>query len=743
MRKQLSITERFAALSQVGVALMKERDEQRLLHMIAETACELTGASFAAFTLRPKDEFGQPTVPAEGNLFSLAAVVGVSQEQEALFQRMSLGGEGLLAPIFRYGVSVLVDDALAQLAEKATQQSNMESRNVAHESAFAYAHGKLPSEALQSMGIPRGHPIVRSFLGAPLLERSNEVMGGLLLGHEKPGRFTQEDEALLVGLAAQAAVALDNTRLYRSLEMRAQELGAIFESISDGVMVVDDAGRVVRENRAARQLRERLASSVEGQQTLTRLLVEPVKQLLWMDAAQGTTLQVGEAQVAEQQYVINASPLYHTGSTFSRLKNDDKAQAMPGNTILGAVIVWHDVTEARRLLIERRMHAETEARRALLQLVLEELPGSVYLVRGQEAQLVLANRAVEAVWGAKWPEGMPMHTFLQTKGIRIFGIDGRPLAKEALATYRAVQKGETVRQHQEIIRHPDGTTLPALVNAVALSAHDLNISLNTEQHNTDEHEPAAIVVHQDVTALKEAEQLKDEFIGIAAHELRNPLAILKGYAQTLLVQTARGHGPTLAEWQIESLQSIDQATTRLAELTDDLLDVTHLQAGSLAFHIEPTDLISLTQRVLTRLQMTAPQHTFVFTGPDQPQVVFVDARRMEQVLTNLLNNAVKYSPDGGPIEVHIAEEQTTNRVVLSIHDHGIGIPAQQQARIFGRFMRADNAQQLGIGGTGLGLYLCRELIERLGGRIWFESIESQGSTFSVSLACAALREENH
>jgi len=146
--KQRSTAERFAALSQIGVALMSERDERRLLLTIAETARDLTGASFAAFTLRPTDELGRPTVPSQGNLFHLAAVVGVSPEQERLFKGMSLGGEGLLAPIFRYGVPVLVDDALAQMRERAGVVSAEGKGDVVRDVAFAYAHGQVPSEEL-------------------------------------------------------------------------------------------------------------------------------------------------------------------------------------------------------------------------------------------------------------------------------------------------------------------------------------------------------------------------------------------------------------------------------------------------------------------------------------------------------------------------------------------------------------------------------------------------------------------
>jgi PAS domain S-box-containing protein len=400
--------------------------------------------------------------------------------------------------------------------------------------------------------------------------------------------------------------------------------------------------------------------------------------------------------------------------------------------VLGAI---RDISERRRLQERERAAREAaEARLALLQLILDELPASVYIVQGEEARLVLANRAVTAVWGAAWHTGQPMLDFLAAHHIRLYDTDGQPLRPAAFATLRAVHEGETVRHHQEIIRHADGTALPVLVNAVALGRRLLaGMPAEVGSHPADPAEPVALVVHQDVTALKEAEQLKDEFIGVAAHELRTPLTILKGFAQTLLVQTARGKGPELVDWQVEALQGIDQATARLVELTEDLLDVTRLQAGRLTLYVEPTDLVALVQRVVTRLQMTTDRHTLSVSTVVEHLVAPVDPRRMEQVLSNLIGNAIKYSPEGGPIEISMREDVGVETAFISIRDAGIGIPAHQQTLIFGRFARADNARAYGLGGTGLGLYLCRELIERHGGRIWFESAEGQGSTFFIAL----------
>ena len=995
-----STAERFAALVRLGTALLREGDETRLITLIAESACDLTAAVFAAFAIRPVNEEGEPLLPAQGSLLHLATVVGVTPEQEALLRRMPLAGEGLLAPIFQHGVPVLVADALARLAPS-TQQTQ-DARTAASEAAAAYAQGCISAEALLSLGVPEGHPVVRSFLGVPVLDRAGLVRGGLLLGHPEPHHFSKEDETLLVGLAGQAAVALETARLDRMVRRRAQQLDAIFASIADGVTLVDQQGRVVRENRAARSLRTALSERADATQLLEAFQQTPAQRALEGEDAE-QTLQVELAGNEIREYLITAhslcsvttpsGPLSHalpgdavelasgavvvwhdsterhlreaeqtaqaqskhleaifeaipdalyvydregsiiqTNSAarallarvfasgdvvsrspherFTQLRMTDArghplaferwpvAQVLAGKVVapehaselsfhtldgqvlhasvtggplhdaggnlIGSVVIYRDVTERKRAEREREQQAqqqrlqanlielahdailvldpasrvlfwnrgaeelyawsaqeaqgqvshtllqtrfpisqeaverqleqegrwegelthtrrsgsqvrvesrqvlirdeagqptaileinrdiserlrlqrlehearvEAEAQQALLQLILDELPSSVYLVRGKDARLLLANRAAASLWGAQWPYDQPLQAFLAAHHIRVSSPTGRLLPPAEFATVRAVQHGETARQHQEIIRHPDGSQLPMLVNAVALgSTRRLQRLPTALSHDTGERpEPLALVVHQDVTALKEAEYLKDEFIGIAAHELRTPVAALVGYASMLQVQTARGHGPALAEWQTEALQEMDLAAARLVTLTEELLDVTRLQAGRLLLQKTSMDLVERARQLVTRLQMTTARHHLVLHSSSAQVLVTVDPGRIEQVLVNLLSNAVKYSPRGGSIDMQIQAERAQHEVLITIRDWGMGIPKSQQAQIFGRFMRADNAQEAGISGTGLGLYMCRELVELHGGRIWFESTEDAGSTFFITL----------
>jgi two-component system CheB/CheR fusion protein len=224
-------------------------------------------------------------------------------------------------------------------------------------------------------------------------------------------------------------------------------------------------------------------------------------------------------------------------------------------------------------------------------------------------------------------------------------------------------------------------------------------------------------------------RVRDEFLSIAAHELRNPVMVLTGAVDLLRRRPADAPGG--AERQERLLSQIVKVADRLAELTDDLLDISRLQLGQLALHVEPVDLTAFARELSLRYgAQLADRHRLVIAALAEPCAVVVDASRLEQVLVNLLDNAIKYSPDGGMIELGVHPEETG--VVVSVRDEGIGLPPGASETIFTPFGRAANTGV--IPGMGLGLHICRGIIERHGGRIWAESAgEGSGTTVRLWL----------
>jgi signal transduction histidine kinase/GAF domain-containing protein len=728
-RQKLSTAEKIATLSKLGVGLLTALDETHLMHFIAQTARDLAGATFAALSLRPLNEESQKRGSSERNLFHLVTMAGITVEQEMLLRHILLSREGMLATLFRQGVPVLVADVLTPVPPGTPSDIDDTTRPLA---AFAFRNAAL--EDWRSPGVLPEHSLLRSFLAVPLLTSQGAVRGGLLVGHKEPGHFTLEDKALLMSLATQAAMALEHARLSRIAQRRDALVERIFAGLSDGIALVDPQRGILYENAAARLVREQLESTSGGKQTIEALLYAPAQRALRQKVVKDIPVRLEDEYGRVREYAVSASLLPLSVSP-TDLPSLDAGTIPPSSGELGAVVLWQDVTEWHMREVERQARAEMEDRLATLQLILDELPSGVFLVSGHDVRLVLANRATSAIWGVTWPPGQPMDEFLAQNGVSLLDVHEQPLAFEQLATVRAVRYGETVRQSQFIIRQPGRTSLSVLVNAVPLDAGCLNLTLFQPRGGGLPEGPSYVVLvnYQDVTILKEAEQLKDKFIGTAAHELRHPLAVLKGYVQMLLRQNKRSKRPELFSKQTEALQSIDQSTTQLIELTEELLDVTRLQGTGIRMHFEPVDLVALVQQTVQQMQMTTSSHVLTMVAAPAALIVNADLPRIKQVLSNLLSNAIKYSPEGGLIEITLSKAVDAHEARVSIHDRGIGIPEKDQVRIFGQFARASNAETYAIGGTGLGLHLCQELIARHHGRIWFESKEGQGTTFYVAL----------
>jgi signal transduction histidine kinase len=235
---------------------------------------------------------------------------------------------------------------------------------------------------------------------------------------------------------------------------------------------------------------------------------------------------------------------------------------------------------------------------------------------------------------------------------------------------------------------------------------------------------------RDISKFREAEELKSTFISIISHELRTPVALIKGYVGTLRREDAHWD-PVVVR---DSLAVIEEESDRLAQLIDDLLDASRLQAGALALNRHEVLLDQLAERLAERFRTQSRTHTFAVEFPADFPVIRADEDRLTQVLSNLLSNAVKYSPEGGTVT--IAGQVRKDEVVVCVRDEGPGIAAADAPRIFDRFYRGNETARK-TKGAGLGLFLAKAIVEAHGGSIWVDERVDRGARICFSLPRAS------
>jgi signal transduction histidine kinase len=231
----------------------------------------------------------------------------------------------------------------------------------------------------------------------------------------------------------------------------------------------------------------------------------------------------------------------------------------------------------------------------------------------------------------------------------------------------------------------------------------------------------------DITRFREAEEMKSTFVSVISHELKTPVSLIKGYASTLAREDAHWNAETLRE----GLQVIGEESDRLNGLIDNLLDASRIQAGGVRLEKSDINIPRLAQKVVDSFRHQTDKHTFTLDFPPDFPVVVADEERLRQVFNNLINNAIKYAPDGG--EIRVGGWQEGDEVIVFVADQGIGIPEEEQDKLFQRFYRVDSSLRRKTQGAGLGLFLCRSIIEAHGGRIWLRSAPGKGATVFFSL----------
>jgi signal transduction histidine kinase len=306
--------------------------------------------------------------------------------------------------------------------------------------------------------------------------------------------------------------------------------------------------------------------------------------------------------------------------------------------------------------------------------------------------------------------------FRMTREIKRLNADLQKRAQELQAANEELQREVAMRKRTE--------------EQVRKLNEDLEIRV---AERTEQLQAANADLQEQIAERKRLEAQKDEFIAIASHELRTPLTAIKGYAKLALRSVESAGDERLAR----TLTVVSDKADQLARLMNVMLDVSRIQHDTLPLECEPFDLRSLVEEAVAGMTLIAPDFTFNVALPREGVTVNADRQRIEQVITNLLENAIKYTGKltGADPRIEVYMDVYDHEVITSVRDYGVGIPVEQQDQVFSRFFRASNvtSARFPYPGMGLGLFISQEIVHRHGGRIWVESAVESGSTFSFAL----------
>ncbi len=439
-----------------------------------------------------------------------------------------------------------------------------------------------------------------------------------------------------------------------------------------------------------------------------------------MDASGAAAFQDCLRTLATQEEWQGALPLRRSDGVYRRIAFRSRRMQLPGER---PFVLNHGMDITEQYEAEEALHLATRQR----ELILESVGDGIYGI-DMEGKLTFINEAGANALGYKANEltGRDIHEIIHHSHA-----DGTPYSKSTSPILQAMRRCESIRMRDEVFWRHDGTAIP-----VEYSANPL----------MDAGRIAGMVVaFQDVSERRRLEKMKDEFISTVSHELRTPLTSLR--ASLGLISSG-----SLDKRPEKQRQMIDMAITnsdRLIRLVNDILDFDSVERGRLPLHRQPVEAIDLLRRAADVAHTAATQSRIAFRIEAPLAPVFADEDRILQVLNELVSNALKFSPQDTTIRLSAQPAPSTDsatipytlgEVCFVIEDQGRGIPPEKLERIFERFQQGDSSDARALGGTGLGLALCRSIVEQHGGRIWAESTVGKGSKFLFTLPAASLPE---
>jgi two-component system phosphate regulon sensor histidine kinase PhoR len=535
---------------------------------------------------------------------------------------------------------------------------------------------------------PRARKKVFSAIAAPV-KISERTVGVISCASSRRKRFSADDLDLLISVASLAAEAIERAELYQQLLSRGE---AVIEGMLDGLLVVDRESRVVLTNRTSREMLGARPGANEPLEDLSKGRVAEWKRLC--REIDNQIIDMPDRPPSPFSFELNIIAGEAAGRVLSARVSPVTGQ---WSNIIGAVVLLQDVTDKIRL------SGELAVEKAKLETVLESIVVGVIAIN-DAGEVLIANSSLFNMLGM-----------------------ARPWWWLGALLEDAVPEPALVR----IIKKAADSDVPVYNESVTLSSgRYVEVSCAPTEELSSGTAGTVAVVH-DITGIHRVEQSKTDFVSMVSHELRTPLTSIKAYVDTLQRQDVTFDDETRSSF----IAVISRETERMTRLINDILDLSRIEAGRLELRPTFVDLSELARKVVARMESQTAGHEIVLDLPEAIERVLAEPEKVEQVMLNLIGNALKYSPDGGAIEISV--RRLKEKAVVSVTDHGMGIDGDQLPYIFDKYHRGGKASGEGIRGSGLGLFVTKSIVEAHGGRIWAESKEGKGTTVLFTMPLAA------
>jgi signal transduction histidine kinase len=571
--------------------------------------------------------------------------------------------------------------------------------------------------------------ITRDLVCVPLIVRDT-VTGVLELINKHTGKFNEDEVRLLESVATQAAVAIENARLFQETRRRLNEMAVV-----SNVALVGAAGRPFDEAvaSAVNALSSLWPDSKIGflfvDETEQMLRAHPFSQYTQPEAAASLSIPLGQgitgwaARERQPVRVGDTSRDPRSAVAVPDIVSEMVAPMVVGERMIGVVSVVSSQLDAfsgddLRLLTTLAGQLATIFEKARLDAKLAEHAATLeQQVQERTAQVQAQYARLRAILNST------------SDGIIVTDTEGEILQANLVATRWLAQtlSVEDARRLREQVRSLAMRSGERPESVLELTGLDLQ--LHSAPIRDPQIERGAVVAVQDVSHLKALDRMKSRFVSNVSHELRTPLTAIK-----LCVTMLRTSPP---EKQDKYLNMLEQEVDRQARLVEDVLQISRIEAGQFELRLRPIALHELAEAAVASRQMLAASRGLALEDhSDEPgPIVLVDPERMMEVVNNLVENAIRYTPEGGKIALSTGREQAGERLwaKLSVADTGIGIPEEELPYVFDRFFRGEKPQAMQIPGTGLGLSIVKEIAEMHGGQVTVQSRVGQGTLFAVWL----------